>query len=66
MILKVTALIWSTNAALSSLFGKPWRGAVKKRPQIREFRCAGVRPSAPAVPKYRAVNLAKWRYLPKK
>jgi hypothetical protein len=37
MILKVTPLIWNTNAALSRLIGKPWLGAVKKLPPIREF-----------------------------
>jgi hypothetical protein len=43
MILKVTAPIWNTNAALSRLFGRQWLGAVKKRPEICEFGVAGPR-----------------------
>ena len=41
MILKVTGLIWSMNAALSRLFGRQTLGAVKKPPEICEFCEAG-------------------------
>jgi hypothetical protein len=63
MILKVTAFIWNTNAALSRSIGGVWPGAVKKRPEIGPAPSpAALNP--PQCKKHSAANLDKPLYLP--